>query len=197
MKFLTVIDDNHFIADAMYARSNNILKRSVYQEVGFGNQILVHPDVKNALLSLIPELDRLKCKMRICDAYRPPIAHQKCIETIPIKGFFAADYRKSNHCHGTAVDVCLTDMEGNNLVYPTEIDAYDPIFAEQLAQGQLDSFQEHLIKARHDYCGATLEAIQNRETLKQLMETHGFESIPHEWWHYNIKGWQNYPVIEW
>ena len=60
-----------------------------------------------------------------------------------------------------------------------------------------DEFQKHLVKARHDYMGASDEAIKNREFLKQLMETHGFESIPHEWWHYNLKGWQNYPVVEW
>ena len=194
---LTTIDDPHFIIDMMYARPNNILGRPVYKEVGFGNQILVHPVVKDALLSLIPALDKLSCKMRICDAYRPPIAHTKCVEAIPIKGFFKPDYTTSNHCHGTAVDVCLTDLDGNNLVYPTEIDAYEPHFAEQVAKGQFDDFQKHLIKARHDYYEASLEAIQNRETLKQLMESHGFESIPHEWWHYNIKGWQNYPVIDW
>lgn len=194
---LTTIDDPHFIIDMMYARNNNMLTRAVYQEVGFGNQLLVHPDVKNALMSMVPALDRLKCKMRMCDAYRPPIAHQKCIEAVPITGFFAADYSKSNHCHGTAVDVCLTDLDGNNLVYPTEIDAYEPHFAKQIVNGQFDDFQKHLIKARHDYYDASPEAIQNRENLKQLMESHGFESIPHEWWHYNLKGWQNYPVIEW
>ena len=33
--------------------------------------------------------------------------------------------------------------------------------------------------------------------LKSMMESVGFESIMHEWWHYNLKGWQNYPMVEW
>ena len=76
--------------------------------------------------------------------------------------------------------------------------AFDEFYANEIAEGRFEEFQKkHLLKARHDYTDASLEAIKNRETLKQLMETHGFESIPHEWWHYNLKGWQNYPVVEW
>ena len=198
MKDLVRFQDDHFIIDMMYARVDNIMSRAVYEEVGFGNKLLVHPDLKEALLSLVPELEKMNCKMRICDAYRPPVAHQKCIEVIPVKGFFAADYQRSNHCHATAIDVCLTDISGNNLVYPTEVDAYDKYYAQEIAEGRFDEFQqEHLLKARHDYMDASEEAIRNREALKQLMESHGFESIPHEWWHYNLKGWQNYPVVEW
>ena len=197
MNNLVCFNDEHFIIDMMYARSDNILGKAVYQEIGLGNCAMLHVDVKEALLSLVPELEKLNYKMRICDAYRPPIAHQKCIEAIPVEGFFAANYEKSNHCHGTAVDVCLTDLAGNNLMYPTEIDVYDEHFARDIAKGKFDEFQKHLKKARHDYMGASDEAIKNREFLKQLMENNGFESIPHEWWHYNIKGWQNYPVVEW
>ena len=194
---LVLFSDPHFIVDLMYARANNMLSRSVYEEVGFGNQLYMHKDVAEKLLSLVPELERMGCKMRICDAYRPPIAHKKCVEVVPIPGFFKADYTTSNHCHGTAVDVCLTDLNGKNLIYPTEIDAYTPEFAAQVAEGKFDKFQAHLKKARHDSMDAEPEAIRNREILKQLMESHGFESIPHEWWHYNLIGWQNYPVIEW
>lgn len=197
MKNLIKFNDPHFIVDLMYARSNNMLSRPVYTEVGFGNQLYMHKDVAEKLLSLIPELEQMGCKMRICDAYRPPIAHMKCVEVVPIKGFFRPEYQTSNHCHGTAVDVCLTDLKGNNLEYPTEIDAYEPKFAAQVAEGKFEEFQAHLKKARHDYFDASPEAIQNREELKCLMETHGFESIPHEWWHYNLIGWQHYPVIEW
>ena len=104
MKDLVCFQDDHFIIDMMYARVDNIMSRAVYEEVGFGNKLLVHPDLKEALLSLVPELEKMNCKMRICDAYRPPVAHQKCIEAIPVKGFFAVDYQRSNHCHATAID---------------------------------------------------------------------------------------------
>ena len=197
MKNLVLLEDNHFIIDMMYARTDNMVGRAVYQEIGFGNKAYMHPDVRKALLSLIPELERRKCKMRICDAYRPPLAHQKMLEIVPIKGFFAADYRRSNHCHGTAVDVCLTDLEDHNLTYPTQIDAYEEQYAKQVLAGDFSEFQKHLVKARHDYMDTLSLAIANRVILRSLMEKAGFESIPHEWWHYNIKGWADYPVVEW
>lgn len=197
MNDLVLLQDEHFIVDLMYARDNNILSCAVYEDVGFGNVLYMHKDVAEKLLSMIPELDKGGYKMRIYDAYRPPIAHRRCVETIPIKGFFKEDYTLSNHCHGTAVDVCLTDLQGNNLIYPTNVDAYTPEFARQIKLGKFDEFKNYLIKARHDYNEGDEEAIKNREFLRCLMESHGFESIPHEWWHYNLKGWENYPVIEW
>lgn len=192
---LVLIDEPHFIIDMMYARTNNMVGQAVYQDIGFGNQAYLVKDAAEKLFSLIPVLEKNGYKMRICDAYRPPKAHNRLLEIIPIEGFFARDYQKSNHCHGTAVDVCLTDLEGNNLLYPTEIDAYEKRYQEQVLKGDFAAFQKHLIKARHDYQGAPSEALKNREFLKELMESHGFESIPHEWWHYNLEGFATYPVI--
>ena len=194
-KNLVQITDPHFIIDMIYARANNMVGRAVYKEIGFGNHAYLHKDAAEKLLSLIPALEKGGYKMRICDAYRPPLAHNKLLEIIPIEGFFAKNYERSNHCHGTAVDICLTNLEGNNLTYPTEIDAYELRFHQQVIKGEFQEFQKHLVKARHDYMGASKEAIENRAFLKALMETHGFESIPHEWWHYNLQGWANYPVI--
>jgi D-alanyl-D-alanine dipeptidase len=196
---LVLFEHPLFITDMMYARENNMVGKATYadKDVHFGNVAYMHKDVAEALLSLVPVLQEKQLKMRICDAYRPPLAHQKMVEIVPIKGFFKADYRTSNHCHGTAVDVCLTDMNGHNLLYPTEIDAYEERFQKQVSKGEFAEFQQHLQKARHDFMDAAPEALANRAFLKQLMETHGFESIPHEWWHYNLKGWAEYPVIEW
>lgn len=196
---LVPLNDNHFIIDMMYARYNNMVGCSVYEEIGYGNRAYMHKDVEVALRKIIPFLEQNKLKMRICDAYRPPLAHQKLLKIIPRSKahFFAETPDKSNHCHGTAIDVCLTDINGNNLTYPTEIDAYEKRFQEQISNGYFEEFQQHLIKARHDYMEASKEAIKNRQVLKDLMENAGFESIPHEWWHYNLKNWQNYPVIEW
>jgi D-alanyl-D-alanine dipeptidase len=194
---LVKITDKHFIIDMMYARTNNMVGQSVYKEIGLGNNAYLHKDAANKLYSLIPELENSGYKMRICDAYRPPLAHQKLLEIIPIEGFFAKNFEKSNHCHGTAIDVCLTDLAGNNLIYPTEIDAYEEKFSKEVRLGHFQEFQQHLKKARHDYNKTSNEALENRDFLRELMESHGFESIPHEWWHYNLKGWENYPVIEW
>lgn len=199
MNELILLNDDHFIVDMMYARSNNMVGCAVYQEIGFGNVAFLRNEALQKLLALIPELDKMHVKMRVCDAYRPPVAHERLLEIIPRSKakFFAATPERSNHCHGTAVDVCLTDFNGNNLVYPTEIDAYEEKYSKQVLNGQFADFDKHLIKARHDYMDAASEAIENRERLKSMMESVGFESIMHEWWHYNLKGWQNYPMVEW
>lgn len=199
MNELILLNDDHFIVDMMYARSNNMVGCAVYQEIGFGNVTFLRKEALQKLLALIPELDKMHVKMRVCDAYRPPVAHERLLEIIPRSKakFFAATPERSNHCHGTAVDVCLTDFNGNNLVYPTEIDAYEEKYSKQVLNGQFADFDKHLIKARHDYMDAASEAIENRERLKSMMESVGFESIMHEWWHYNLKGWQNYPMVEW
>lgn len=197
MENLVLFKNPHFIIDMMYARADNMVGRAVYKEVGYGNKAYMHKDIAEALLKIEPILEQKHLKMRICDAYRPPIAHQKLLEIIPFQGFFAATPERSNHCHGTAIDVCLTDEKGKNLLYPTEIDAYEQRFQKKVCAGDFSEFQLHLKKARHDYMEAPAEALENREFLKSLMECYGFESITHEWWHYNLRGWQAYPVIEW
>jgi len=199
MNELIQLTDSHFIIDMMYARTNNMVGCAVYKEIGYGNVAYMHKDMLSTLLKIVPFLEKNKLKMRICDAYRPPIAHQKLLEIIPRykAKFFAQTPEKSNHCHGTAIDVCLTDIDGNNLLYPTEIDAYEKRFQEQVSKDLFTEFDRHLQKARHDYMEALPEAIANREQLKRLMENIGFESITHEWWHYNLRNWQSYPLIEW
>ena len=193
---LVEISNTHFIIDMMYARSNNITGLAVYQQIGLGNRAFVHPQILKNLQNLIPELEKQNLKLRICDAYRPPLAHTLLMQQVPVPGLFAENYQLSNHCHGTAIDVCLTDMAGNNLDFPTEIDAYTPEIAQALRQGNSQPLKENLIRARHDYREASPQALTNRNLLKNLMTNHGFETIPHEWWHYNLQNFKNYPVIE-
>lgn len=192
---LVLFDDPHFIIDLMYARENNMVGRAVYKELNYGNKAYMRPETKEALLSLIPVLEKNGYKMRICDAYRPPLAHQIMLNIVPKAGLFAESSEASNHCHGTAVDVCLTDMNGNNLDYPTEIDAYEERFRKQVLNDDFSEYAGHLKKAAHGYPDASPEQIKNREFLKELMEAHGFESLSYEWWHYNLNGWERYPVI--
>lgn len=192
------ITDPHFIIEIMYAGTkNNMTGCPVYAEIGLGNRAYVHHDLWDMIQKVIPVLDHLKLKMKICDAGRPVVAHQKLVEIIPIPGFFAADPEKSQHCHGTAIDVCLCTPDGQELIYPTKVDAYDPEIALEAQQGKTKKLTEHLKKARHDYYAEGIEqAISNREQLKSIMEGIGLLSIPHEWWHYNLPGGKNHPLFE-
>ena len=194
-----IVDDDNFIIDMMYASlKNNMTGIAVYNEIGLGNRAFVHKDLWKKLKQIVPYLQQHRLKMKICDAYRPPIAHQRMKEIIPQPGFFASTPERSQHCHGTAVDVCLCDHSGNELIYPTKVDAFDEEYAKQVQSGNLAPFFDYLKKARHDYDGEDKQAIANREELRHLMEGLGFESISSEWWHYDLPNGcsADYPIIE-
>lgn len=195
---LIEIRGDRFIIDLMYASERNMTLCPVYEKIGFGKRALVRRELWECLEKVIPYLEENKLKMKICDAYRPPLAHMMLKDIIPMEGFFAPTAERSLHCHGTAIDCCLTDENGNVLVYPTEVDAFDETFARQILQGKAETFKEHLQKARHDYIDpAQPEAMANRKALKELMEAAGFESLTHEWWHYNLVNGRDFPVVEW
>ena len=75
--------------------------------------------------------------------------------------------RNSAHCRGSAVDMTITDMDGNPLDMGTDFDYF----------GKL---------AWHGAKGITNEQANNRELLRSVMERHGFKPFDHEWWHYRL-----------
>ena len=171
---------------------------AVYEEIGFGNKAFVHKDLWEKLQKTIPYLEKHHLKMKIYDAYRPPLAHQRLKEVIPEPGFFASSPAASKHCHATAVDICLCHEDGTELRYPTKVDAFDAAYAEQIQNGISAPFFEYLKQAGHDYDEADAEALQNRRELLKLMEGVGLESCMHEWWHYDLPNGkdENHPMIE-
>jgi D-alanyl-D-alanine dipeptidase len=39
-------------------------------------------------------------------------------------------------------------------------------------------------------------AIKNRALLETIMEQHGFEGLPTEWWHFDFQGWERFPISD-
>ena len=56
-----------------------------------------------------------------------------------------------------------------------------------------DDFSE---RAHRDYQGGTAEQRRNRQVLEDVMTKHGFVGYPTEWWHFDLKGWEKYPVLD-
>jgi D-alanyl-D-alanine dipeptidase len=56
-----------------------------------------------------------------------------------------------------------------------------------------DDFSE---KAAADYPGGSEEQRQNRDKRQAIMTRHGFDTFPHEWWHFDWKGWQDYAPLD-
>ena len=197
---IEIKSDDYFVVDMMYASlKNNMTGVAVYEEIGLGNRAFVHRDLWERLQQVIPYLKGHKLKLKIGDAYRPPLAHQRLKEVIQQPGFFAASPERSQHCRGTAIDVCLCDEQGVELEYPTKMDAFDADYAKEVQAGHMEEFFKYLLKAHHDYAAdVETPAIKNRQELKRLMESIGLSSINHEWWHYNLPEGNSdkYPLIE-
>jgi D-alanyl-D-alanine dipeptidase len=72
----------------------------------------------------------------------------------------------SRHCTGTAVDLTLVRLSGNDVDMPTDFDA----------QG---------VKARYDAVDSPPEVIKRLSILQNAMVKAGFTMIDTEWWHFD------------
>ena len=63
---------------------------------------------------------------------------------------------------------------------------------ELLMPSDFDDFSE---KAHINYQDAPEEALKNREFLHQIMNKHGFVGFSNEWWHFDLIGWEQCPLI--
>lgn len=186
-----------FVVDMMYASDANMMQTDVYGKVGLGNRCFVHPDVWMRLQKLEPVLQQKGLKLKICDAYRPPLAFHIMKEIIPMAGFFAAEPVKSQHCHASAIDVTLLDENGEELAFPCAVDAYEPRYAAEIAAGEWDDFRRHLEKAKYSWnAPEDGDKIANRDMFRRMMEEAGFQALEHEWWHYNLPDKEKYPMVD-
>ena len=56
------------------------------------------------------------------------------------------------------------------------------------------AFDEFTERSHPDYPGGTSRQRHFRERLRRAMEAEGFTVYEHEWWHFDFRDWQKYPV---
>lgn len=160
--------------DIRYARSNNFLGFPVYKQA----RAFLQRDAALALKAANAELHDQGLGLLVFDGYRPFHVTELMWERTPeSKRAYVADPKLgSRHNRGAAVDLTIIDLKtGKPLKMPSPY----------------DDFTE---KAHHDYQGCTPLAKKNRTKLRVLMEKHGFQILDNEWWHYDFKGWEAYPI---
>lgn len=172
-----LIDIQEFIptivVDLRYATPDNFMGQILYDS----QRCLLHKDAALCLRRVQNELFTLGMGLKVWDGFRPIAAQWKMWEAVPDERYVSDPRKGGRHTRGTAVDVTLVDAKGRELVMPTGF----------------DDFSE---RAHRDNPNSEAEAIHNRELLRAVMEKHGFTGIETEWWHYDLAGWKNYPLIE-
>ena len=151
-----------FVYDLRYATTNNFLKAQVYDCA----ECYTRVKTAKALITANKDFMEQGFKILFFDCYRPNSVQYKMWEIVPNPQYVANPVKGSVHNRGGAVDISLVSLEGKQLDMGTDFDYFGK-------------------KAYHDNFNLPEEILANRKILKETMESHGFQSIRTEWWHYN------------
>jgi zinc D-Ala-D-Ala dipeptidase len=159
--------------DLRYATSHNLVGRAVSPET----RCLLLPEAARALKHAQTLVAHQGFRLLAWDCYRPPEVQQLLWEKQPTPGLVANPKRGSNHSRGVAIDLTLAHADGTPVEMPTDFDDMTPRAERSATQG----------------ISATAQA--NRAVLKRAMLASGFSSIRREWWHFDLKGALERPVL--
>ena len=165
--------NSNIVLDIRYATNNNFLNKPVYPS----SRCFTLKIVAQKLDSIQTELENTGLGLKIFDGYRPLSVQKMMWEILPDDKYVANPANGSRHNRGAAVDVTLVDSNGVELQMPTD-------------------FDEFTEKASQDYMNLSNKVIKNRAILKTIMVKYGFTPIKSEWWHYDLKNYIDYPVVD-
>jgi D-alanyl-D-alanine dipeptidase len=115
----------------------------------------------------------------IHDAYRPWYVTRMFWDATPdsLRRFVADPAQGSRHNRGAAVDLSLYDLAtGRPVTMPS-------------------GYDEFTERAYPDYPGGTDAQRRRRALLRAALEAEGFTVYQYEWWHFDFRGWERYPVL--
>jgi len=104
---------------------------------------------------------RPETNFKVKELYYPNFSRLELFE----QGYIA---KQSSHSRGSAVDLSLSSIDGMELDMGSRFDYFDDIshtYSPKISQQQR----------------------QNRQLLKELMESEGFKNFSQEWWHYSYR----------
>jgi len=175
LKELIKIDDT-ILLDIRYARSDNFVGRPVYEEA----RAFMQAEAADALVRVHRSLRSEGYGLVIYDGYRPWSVTKLFWEVVEEhqKQFVANPDTGSKHNRGCAVDLSLFELgTGAQVPMPSGFDEFNE-------------------KASPDYTGGSDLERTNRDLLRAHMEAEDFTVNPREWWHFDHKNWQSYPISD-
>ena len=168
--------DRSIKLDLRYATTNNFTGRVLYNQA----RAFMVEDAAQALLRAHRKAAAGGRGLAIFDAYRPwAVTKQLWDATEPAKRDYVANPKRgSRHNRGCAVDLTLYSLvSGQQLEMPS-------------------GFDDFSTRAHRDYAGGTAEQTSNRAILEGLMVAEGFLPMSNEWWHFDYRDWEKYPVLD-
>lgn len=166
--------DSTIVMDVKYATTNNFVGKVLYPTDKVYMRKIVAEKLSEANRYL---RENYNLAIKIFDGYRPLSVQKLMWEILPDPRYVADPSKGSRHNRGAAVDITLIDENGN------EIEMGTPY----------DDFTE---KAHYDYEELSDDVKANRKLLRDVMIKFGFEPLETEWWHFDFKGWENFPILD-
>ena len=164
--------------DIRYATTHNFTGKVVYPEA----RAFLQRPAAESVLAAHKELARHGYGLLIHDGYRPWTITKLFWDMTagtPMQEFVADPKSGSKHNRGCAV--------GSDDVRPRQ------------RPGSADAGRVRRADASAripTYRGGKPEERGKRDLLRAVMERHGFTVEPNEWWHFNYKDWQSYPILD-
>lgn len=160
--------------DVRYATTNNLFGSVFYAEP----RAFLQRPAAESLVRASRKLQPLGYGLLVHDAYRPWYVTKVFWDATPDdKKLFVADPSKgSRHNRGCAVDITLYDLKTKK---PIEM---------------VSTYDETTDRAYPNYPGGTSLQRWHRDLLRAAMEAEGFTVYEAEWWHFDYKDWQKYPI---
>ncbi len=162
--------------DIRYATPNNFTGKILYRQP----RAFLQAAAADALLVALRQLKAKGFGLTIFDGYRPHAITKYMWEvTPPSKRDYVANPAKgSRHNRGCAVDLTMHHLDsGKQVEMPSPYDDFSN-------------------KAHQDFMDTTPAAIAHRAALRDAMQAAGFIAMSNEWWHFDFKDWQNYPIMD-
>jgi len=161
--------------DIRYATTNNFLSVATYSEA---KSFLQRPAVM-ALDKANKKLNKLGYGILVHDAYRPWYVTKIFWDATegPERDFVANPQSGSKHNMGSAIDLTLYELDSGEVVK------------------MVGTYDEMSDRSYPEYMGGTSLERWHRDLLRTIMEAEGFKVVSNEWWHFDHKDWQKYPIL--
>ncbi|HXT48339.1 MAG TPA: M15 family metallopeptidase, partial [Gemmatimonadaceae bacterium] len=167
--------DSTIHLEIRYATTNNFLGTRFYPEA----RAFLERPAAEALVRAHHRLEKMGYGILVHDSYRPWYVTKMFWDAVPAdKKIFVADPSEgSRHNRGAAADVTLYELATGAPVQ------------------MVSTYDETSDRAWANYPGGTSLERWRRALLRHALEAEGFTVYHAEWWHFDYRGFQEYPIL--